>query len=67
MAGFVISATSRNDVGGYLDARIDVPDAGVLEPVVAAVAFQLFAYHVARLKGRPIDKPRNLAKSVTVE
>jgi len=63
----VIGATSRDDVEGYLDARIDVPEAGVLEPVVAAVAFQLFAYHVARLKGRPIDKPRNLAKSVTVE
>ncbi|MFW5938418.1 MAG: glutamine--fructose-6-phosphate transaminase (isomerizing), partial [Halanaeroarchaeum sp.] len=63
----VIGATSRDDVDGYLDARIDVPDAGVLEPVVAAVAFQLFAYYVARLKGRSIDKPRNLAKSVTVE
>jgi glucosamine--fructose-6-phosphate aminotransferase (isomerizing) len=63
----VIGATSREDVDGYLDARIHVPGAGVLEPVVAAVAFQLFAYHVARLKDRPIDKPRNLAKSVTVE
>jgi glucosamine--fructose-6-phosphate aminotransferase (isomerizing) len=63
----IIGASSIDDVEGYLDARIDVPDAGVLEPVVAAVAFQLFAYHVARLKDRPIDKPRNLAKSVTVE
>jgi glucosamine 6-phosphate synthetase-like amidotransferase/phosphosugar isomerase protein len=33
----------------------------------AAVSFQLFADHVARLKDHPIDKPRNLAKSVTVE
>ncbi|MBQ7252993.1 MAG: hypothetical protein IJS32_10400 [Kiritimatiellae bacterium] len=32
-----------------------------------AVAEQLLAYHVARLRGEPIDQPRNLAKSVTVE
>jgi len=38
-----------------------------LEPVVANVALQLFAYYVADAKDRPIDKPRNLAKSVTVE
>jgi len=36
-------------------------------PVVSAVALQLFAYHVARLRGCEIDQPRNLAKSVTVE
>jgi glucosamine--fructose-6-phosphate aminotransferase (isomerizing) len=36
-------------------------------PVVTAVALQLFAYHVARLRGCEIDQPRNLAKSVTVE
>jgi len=35
--------------------------------VTATVALQLFAYHVARLKECPIDQPRNLAKSVTVE
>ena len=50
-----------------LDAAFPVPAAGVLEPVVANVYMQLFAYHVARLKGRAIDKPRNLAKSVTVQ
>ena len=36
-------------------------------PVVTAIALQLFAYHVARLRGCEIDQPRNLAKSVTVE
>jgi glucosamine--fructose-6-phosphate aminotransferase (isomerizing) len=36
-------------------------------PVITAVALQLFAYHVARLRGCEIDQPRNLAKSVTVE
>ncbi|WP_284010713.1 glutamine--fructose-6-phosphate transaminase (isomerizing) [Haloarcula pelagica] len=44
-----------------------VPALGVLEPLVANVYLQLFAYHVANVKERPIDKPRNLAKSVTVE
>jgi glucosamine--fructose-6-phosphate aminotransferase (isomerizing) len=36
-------------------------------PIVSVVLFHLFAYHVARLRGREIDQPRNLAKSVTVE
>jgi glucosamine--fructose-6-phosphate aminotransferase (isomerizing) len=38
-----------------------------LQPVVAAIPLQLLAYHVARLRGHEVDKPRNLAKSVTVE
>ncbi|WP_418285024.1 glutamine--fructose-6-phosphate transaminase (isomerizing) [Halorubrum sp. DTA46] len=50
-----------------LDVAFEVPDVGVVEPLVANVYLQLFAYHVANEKGRPIDKPRNLAKSVTVE
>ena len=43
----------------------DVPE--VVQPLLAVVPLQLLAYHVARLKGCDIDKPRNLAKSVTVE
>ncbi len=50
-----------------LDVSFTVPAVGVAEPLVANVYLQLFAYHVANEKGRPIDKPRNLAKSVTVE
>ncbi len=38
-----------------------------LQPVLAAIPLQLLAYHVARLRGNDLDKPRNLAKSVTVE
>ena len=38
-----------------------------LSPLLAATVFQLLSYEVARLKGEAIDKPRNLAKSVTVE
>jgi len=46
----------------YIPATIDL-----LQPVLAVVPLQLFAYHVAVLRGCDVDKPRNLAKSVTVE
>jgi len=39
----------------------------MLTPILATVPLQLFAYHMAALKGLDVDKPRNLAKSVTVE
>jgi glucosamine--fructose-6-phosphate aminotransferase (isomerizing) len=38
-----------------------------LLPVLTTIPLQLFAYYVAKLRGLPIDQPRNLAKSVTVE
>ena len=38
-----------------------------LQPIVAVVPLQLLAYHAAILRGCDVDKPRNLAKSVTVE
>ena len=41
--------------------------AGLLSPVVHTIPLQLLAYHVAVLRGTDVDKPRNLAKSVTVE
>lgn len=40
---------------------------GILSPILHAVPVQLLAYHAALLKGTDVDKPRNLAKSVTVE
>jgi glutamine---fructose-6-phosphate transaminase (isomerizing) len=43
------------------------PQLEELSPLVTIPALQLFAYHVARLRGCEIDQPRNLAKSVTVE
>jgi len=50
------------------DEVIRIPDCDPLVATVpAAVALQLLSYHVARLRGCPIDQPRNLAKSVTVE
>ena len=43
----------------------DVPE--VLQPMLTVVPLQLLAYHAAVLRGKDVDKPRNLAKSVTVE
>jgi glucosamine--fructose-6-phosphate aminotransferase (isomerizing) len=40
---------------------------GVLSPIIHSIPVQLLAYHVALIKGTDVDKPRNLAKSVTVE
>jgi glucosamine--fructose-6-phosphate aminotransferase (isomerizing) len=40
---------------------------GLLSPIVSTVPLQLLAYHAALLRGNDVDKPRNLAKSVTVE
>jgi glucosamine--fructose-6-phosphate aminotransferase (isomerizing) len=61
------ASEEMEDAGKYVDEVFEVPELGELEPLVANVYFQLFSYHVANLKGRSIDKPRNLAKSVTVE
>jgi glucosamine--fructose-6-phosphate aminotransferase (isomerizing) len=55
------------DAEKFADEVFEVPELGKLEPLVANVYFQLFSYHVANFKNRSIDKPRNLAKSVTVE
>lgn len=53
---------------GVADITIKLPKADqLLMPMVAAVPLQLIAYYTAVLKGNDVDKPRNLAKSVTVE
>jgi len=49
------------------DEFIQVPDVGLLQPLISIVPLQLLAYHVAVIKGLDPDKPRNLAKSVTVK
>jgi glucosamine--fructose-6-phosphate aminotransferase (isomerizing) len=43
------------------------PTLPMLEPILAVVPLQLFAYYFATAKGLDVDRPRNLAKSVTVE
>jgi glucosamine--fructose-6-phosphate aminotransferase (isomerizing) len=48
--------------------RFEIPEClPELSPFLAVLPLQLFAYHVADLKGTDVDQPRNLAKSVTVE
>ncbi len=68
--GPVIAVGTAGDtaLSSRADVFLPVPDvAEVVQPLVAVVPLQLLAYHVARIKGCDIDKPRNLAKSVTVE
>jgi glucosamine--fructose-6-phosphate aminotransferase (isomerizing) len=68
--GSVIAVGTAGDdeLAGLCDAFLPIPDAPeVVQPLLAVVPLQLLAYHVARLRGCDIDKPRNLAKSVTVE
>ena len=59
------NAGLNNGDGVHIVALHD--DAGVLSPIVSTVPLQLLAYHAALLRGNDVDKPRNLAKSVTVE
>src|ERR1051325_9742670 len=66
--GPVIAVTSADLPSGLADAVVRVPRGEPeLEPLLLNVPLQLLAYHVAAKLGRDIDKPRNLAKSVTVE
>jgi glucosamine--fructose-6-phosphate aminotransferase (isomerizing) len=67
-SGPVIAVTSADLPAGLADAVIRVPGGEPeLDPLLLNVPLQLFAYHVAATLHRDIDKPRNLAKSVTVE
>jgi glucosamine--fructose-6-phosphate aminotransferase (isomerizing) len=57
-----------SEVARYADHVLSIPESHPrTAPVLANVQLQLVAYHVANRLGRSIDKPRNLAKSVTVE
>jgi len=63
-----IGTEGDTELGKVVDNVIYVPAVPpLIAPVPVVVALQLFAYHVARMRGCAIDKPRNLAKSVTVE
>jgi glucosamine--fructose-6-phosphate aminotransferase (isomerizing) len=69
--GPIIAVTSENGVKqlkGIAKEIIAVPDAPeCLMPILTVIPLQLLAYHLAVELGRDVDKPRNLAKSVTVE
>jgi glucosamine--fructose-6-phosphate aminotransferase (isomerizing) len=64
----VIVIGADEDARSLGDESIEVPQASEwLSPVLNVIPLQLFSYHHALLRGCDIDKPRNLAKSVTVE
>ena len=68
--GPVIAIVDEGDTQAaeLADDVIHVPAvAEFLQPIVTVVPLQLLAYHIAVLRGCDVDKPRNLAKSVTVE
>ena len=68
--GRVIALVTKGDetISKIADDIIELPDTiECLEPLVASVPLQLLAYHIAVCKGKNVDQPRNLAKSVTVE
>ena len=68
--GRVIALVSKGDdtIAKIADEVIELPDTlECLEPLIATIPLQLMAYHVAVCKGKNVDQPRNLAKSVTVE
>ena len=68
--GKIIAIKNDNDyeIKKLADYTIKVPDTlEELSPIMNVLPLQLLAYHIADLKGIDVDKPRNLAKSVTVE
>jgi glucosamine--fructose-6-phosphate aminotransferase (isomerizing) len=63
-----VTTTGNAKLGSLVDDLIEVPqNHELLMPILAVVPLQLFAYHCGVFRGCDIDKPRNLAKSVTVE
>ena len=68
--GKVIALVTKGDdtISRIADEVIELPDTiECLEPLLATIPLQMLAYHVAVCKGKNVDQPRNLAKSVTVE
>lgn len=68
--GKVIAVVSKGDdtISRMADEVLEVPcTIECLEPLISTIPLQLLAYHVAVCKGKNVDQPRNLAKSVTVE
>jgi len=68
--GRIVAVTTEGngDLRRLVDAELRVPAVlPILSPVLTVIPLQLLAYHVAVARGSDVDKPRNLAKSVTVE
>ena len=68
--GRVIAITTEGDthLPGMVDFTIEIPRVhDILMPLISVIPLQLLAYDIAVMRGRNVDQPRNLAKSVTVE
>ncbi len=68
--GRVIAITTEGDTNlpGMVDFTIEIPKVhDMLMPLISVIPLQLLAYDIAVMRGRNVDQPRNLAKSVTVE
>jgi glucosamine--fructose-6-phosphate aminotransferase (isomerizing) len=68
--GQIIAVATEGDteLAGIADHVLYVPATlPILSPLVTSIPLQLLAYHTAVARGHDVDKPRNLAKSVTVE
>ena len=66
--GHRLGSEGDQETGRRAEFTLKIPWAGeILSAVLFAVALQLLAYNFAILKGKDVDQPRNLAKSVTVE
>jgi len=64
----IVATEGDENIKEHADHLIYVPDAPEpLQPMLTVIPLQLLAYHAAVLRGHDVDKPRNLAKSVTVE
>lgn len=64
----VVATEGDENIEKCADHLVTIPDAPeILQPMLTVVPLQLLAYHAAVLRGHDVDKPRNLAKSVTVE
>ncbi|MBN1795374.1 MAG: glutamine--fructose-6-phosphate transaminase (isomerizing) [Sedimentisphaerales bacterium] len=64
----IVATEGDENISTVADHLISVPDAPeLLQPMLTVIPLQLLAYHAAVLRGHDVDKPRNLAKSVTVE
>ena len=60
--------TSQELPSNNIDTIVKIPNTNILlSPIVAIVPLQLLSYYISKEKGLDVDKPRNLAKSVTVE
>ncbi len=64
----VIASENDDSISQLSDLVVRIPEASeYIAPILSAIVLQLFAYYIAVYRGCPVDKPRNLAKSVTVE